>query len=549
MVTTGFGGAVWTPKDYENYAKESYLKNVVAFRCIDEISKCISSVAWKVFEQINEDAREAISNHPMNDLLNRPNPRDSFSFLMLSLSSYLVMSGNSFIERVSPDSGDNKGIPKELHVLRPDRMKILTSNGILSGFEYKVGSNITSWKVDPTTKQCDLLQLKSFHPTDDWWGAAVTEPTAREIDSSNQATEWNKAILDNEGRPGMVFTLVGALGEEGFDALERHLREQHTGAKNAGKNIIITGESGTKAEPYSWNPKDLDFIEGGRELARRIALGYGVPPQLLGIPGDSTYANYREARSAFWETTILFYLNYFRGEFNNWLFFDESEEIFLDYVLDDIPALSYKRDKLWERAQNSDFLTVDEKREMVGKEKYVPGDSPGDIILVPATMIPLGAAAEEEEEEEEIIEEEEEETRAALLRQGYSDDEIDEMLGLDHGEESVDSLDTEFMEDEIPFEAVPDEGKPFPNEHACRLKPPDQFNQFNRINCFRKSSGKCVDYIFGIKSGKASVQALRYRKASWSAEAAKSHCSERGGTFEAAGKADIIKINKSNTKV
>jgi len=529
MVSVGMGGAVWTPNDYENFAKESYLKNVIAFKCIDKIAKSVCSVPWKVFKNIDDDNREYFLEHPVNDLFHRANPSDSFEFLMLSLTSYLLICGNSFIERVSPSSGKNKGIPKELYVLRPDRMKINTSEGKLSGFTYRVGSNETNWEVDDITGQCDVLQLKSFHPTDDWWGASVTEPTAREIDSSNQATEWNKSILDNEGRPGMVFTLVGALGEEGFDALERHLREQHTGAKNAGKNIIITGESGTKAEPYAWAPKDLDFTEGGRELARRIALGYGVPPQLLGIPGDSTYANYREARADFWETTIFFYLNYFKGELNNWLF-QKEENVFADYILDNVPALSYKRDKLWERAQGSDFLTINEKREMVGLEQYEPTDKPGDVILVPATMIPLGVAEDEESEEEEV--EEEDNIRMNLIEQGYSDDEIDDMLGFTYGGNKKDES---FDVKELPPDAMPDEGKPYPNEHACRLKPPDQFDSFNRVNCYRRSDNKCVDYIFGIKDGKASVQALRYKKGSWTAASARSHCNSRGGTFEAAG--------------
>lgn len=541
IVSTGMSGAVWTEHDYENFSKETYLKNVIAFRCIDMIAKSVASTAeyWSVFKWINqdEDQREVLMDHPVSDLLVRSNPSDSFSFILLSATCYFLIAGNSFIERVGPSSGQNAGVPKELYVKRPDRIKILTPGGVLGGYEYKVGSKVVTWKVNPLTGQCDLLHLKTFHPTDDWWGASITEPTAREIDSSNQATEWNKSILDNEGRPGMVYTLVGALGEEQFDNLERYLREAHTGAKNAGKNIIMVGESGTKAQPYAWSPKELDFTDGSRELARRIALGYGVPPMLLGIPGDNTYSNYREARADFWENTVIFYLNYYRGEFNNW-FFNNEEGIFLDYSLDKIPSLAYKRDKLWERAQNSDFMTIDEKREMVGLDKYEPGEEPGSIILVPATMIPLGVAAEEEEEEEETEPTEEEEARAELHLQGYSSDEIDEMVGLVHDEEDVDSLDTEFEEGEIPFEALPDEGKPYPNEHACRLRPPGSFDSFNRINCFRKSDGKCVDYIFGIKSGKASVQALRYKKAAWTAAAARSHCGGRGGTFEAAGKGD-----------
>ena len=78
--------------------------------------------------------------------------------------------------------------------------------------------------------------------------------------------------------------------------------------------------------------------------------------------------------------------------------------------------------------------------------------------------------------------------------------------------------------------------KPFPNEHSCRLQDPGKFSSFNRINCFRKSAGKCIDYIFGIKGGKSEVSSLRYKKSIWTESSAKNHCKNRGGKFEAAKK-------------
>jgi phage portal protein BeeE len=210
------------------------------------------------------------------------------------------------------------------------------------------------------------------------------------------------------------------------DELEKYLQNEKSGPKNAGKNLIIQGESGTKAEPYGFSLNDLDFVEGGRETARRIALAYGVPPQLIGIPGDSTYANYREARAALWEDTILYYLNYFKSELNNWMFGKDSDE-FIDYNLENIPALAYKRDKLWERAQKSDFLMINEKREMVGLES---AGAEGDVILVQASMVPLQMAGESPEDLEGKEEIEEEKLAKELRKQGYTDDEINSMLGF-----------------------------------------------------------------------------------------------------------------------
>ena len=67
-------------------------------------------------------------------------------------------------------------------------------------------------KKYPITGQSDILQMKTFHPLDDWYGMAATEPAAREIDTSNASTEWNKNLLDKQARPGLVYKIIpGAL--------------------------------------------------------------------------------------------------------------------------------------------------------------------------------------------------------------------------------------------------------------------------------------------------------------------------------------------------
>lgn len=517
ITAPGSGGVIWTPKGYDNFARETYLKNVTAFRAIDEISTSVASVPWKLFRRVEDDKREVVTDTAVAEVLKRPNPKESLEFVMLQATAYLVMSGNSFFERVTPETGPNKEDIKELCSLRPDRFKFKISpeSGQLEKYVYNVQGREVEWDVDPVTGQADILHLKSFHPLDDWWGASPTESAAREIDTSNAATQWNMSLLQKQGRPGMVFTLIGSLGEQAFDELEKRLQAK-TGAMNVGDNLIITGERGTKAEPYGWSPTDMDFSEGDLRLMRKISMGYRVPPMLLGIPGEATFANYKEARLAFWESTVFYYLKYIRGELNNWLF-PKGSEYFIGYILDDVPALAPRRDRIWERAQKSDFLTLDEKRALVGKEKYEPTKDPGSQIFIEASKIPIGTTGEVEEEEED-----EEDVVRRLLDEGYADEEIDEFLG--YGDDDLDEEDFE-----------PAEGKPFPNEHSCRLNPPDKYDRFARSNCFKKSDGKCIDYIFGIKKdGKSETQSLRYKKKIWTAADARKHCAGRDGRFEAA---------------
>ena len=125
-------------------------------------------------------------------------------------------------------------------------------------------------------------------------------------------------------------------------------------------------EGGLDWKPLSLTPRDMDFIELKHVAAREIALAFGVPPMLLGIPGDNTYANYREANLALWRQSVLPLVGRMADALGNWLGPAWDEGLRLGFDLDGIEALSAEREALWRRVQEADFLTPDEKRQAVG---------------------------------------------------------------------------------------------------------------------------------------------------------------------------------------
>jgi hypothetical protein len=180
------------------------------------------------------------------------------------------------------------------------------------------------------------------------------------------------------------------------------------------------------AKPYGWSPSEMDFIEGGREKARRIALAWGVPSMLLGIPGDNTYSNYAEARLAFWEETVIYYLDLFKNELNNWIFGQNYENLVIEYSLDNIPAFIYKREKLYTMANNATFLSVNEKRKLTGWEK-VEG---GDVIFVPANLLPLDMATTPPTLQDQNTQQQDDAALAKLIEKGLLIEEAEAIIGL-----------------------------------------------------------------------------------------------------------------------
>jgi hypothetical protein len=60
-----------------------------------------------------------------------------------------------------------------------------------------------------------------------------------------------------------------------------------------------------KWQALSLSPAEMDFVALKEGAARDIALAFGVPPVLVGLPGDATYANAREAGRALYRQTVL----------------------------------------------------------------------------------------------------------------------------------------------------------------------------------------------------------------------------------------------------
>jgi HK97 family phage portal protein len=165
------------------------------------------------------------------------------------------------------------------------------------------------------------------------------------------------------------------LSGQQFDRLKKQLDDTYTGTANAGRPMLLEGGLDWKA--MSLSPQDMDFLETKHAAAREIALAFGVPPMLLGIPGDNTFANYQEANRSFFRQTVLPLAARTGCAIAQWLSPQFGESIRITIDTDRIDALAADRAALWERVSNADFLTLNEKREAVGYAPVEGGDKWG----------------------------------------------------------------------------------------------------------------------------------------------------------------------------
>jgi HK97 family phage portal protein len=359
------GRARWTPRDYAGLAREGYLANAIVHRSVRLIAENAAACQFLVFEGAAE--RES---HPLAQLLARPNPRQDGASLFEALYAHLLLAGNAYIEQVSLNDA-----VRELYALRPDRIKVVPgSDGWAEAYEYSVGGR--SVRFDQHVSSVPpILHLTFFHPLDDHYGLAPIEAAAIAVDTHNAAARWNKALLDNAARPSgaLVFSADNSvLSAQQFDRLKKELDDTYTGSANAGRPMLLEGGLDWKA--MSFSPQDMDFLEAKHTAAREIALAFGVPPMLLGIPGDNTFANYQEANRTFFRQTVLPLAARTGSAIAQWLSPQFGDAIRITIDTDRIDALAADRAALWDRVTAAPFLTLNEKREAVGYAPVEGGD-------------------------------------------------------------------------------------------------------------------------------------------------------------------------------
>ena len=366
LITVESGGrARFTPRDYAALAREGFVKNAIVYRAVRLVAESVGSLTLLAYE-----GAAARDPHPLTDLLARPNPRADGPAFLETITAHLMLAGNAYVEAVSIG-----GSVRELYALRPDRVRAVPgADGWPEAYDYTVAGRTV--RFDQSGLPPPILHLTLFHPLDDHYGLAPLEAAAVAVDTHNAAAKWNKALLDNAARPSGALVYAGpdgaVLSDAQFERLKRELADTYQGASNAGRPLLLEGGLDWKA--MSLTPKDMDFLEAKHNAAREIALAFGVPPMLLGIPGDNTYANYQEANRAFWRHTVLPLGGRLASALTQWLApcFGEARLV-LD--ADRIEALNADRAALWERVSNAPFLTLNEKRELLGFAPLAGGEA------------------------------------------------------------------------------------------------------------------------------------------------------------------------------
>lgn len=380
------GTPLWPESGFVSWAKEAYGKNELVYACITELATSVPEAPLRVYRD-TDSGWEELPDHPLRQLIQRPNPVLSEYELWELTIVHLYLAGNAYWEIVRTRDGR----PRELWPLRPDRVRIIPDQDprIHHTYAYAVDGKLYPLGTD-------VVHFKLPNPLDEYFGQPPLRAAVRAVAVDNEATDYVKSLLQNDAMPPVVVTTEQRLDEETVNRLRSRWRDRFGGDKRGSPAFL---QKGMDVKVLGLNLRDLEFPDLRSISETRICAVFGVPPILVGAKTGmdrSTYSNYEEARRSFWEETISPLLRRLADRINHKLLpmFGDADGIEARFDTSEVSALQESVNERWARiteAVKAGWLSIDEARTEAGFDP-VPG---GRVLLRPTSMtaIPLDEPA------------------------------------------------------------------------------------------------------------------------------------------------------------
>lgn len=358
------------PRTLKAYADEGFSQNPVVYMCISRIAEACSSVKLEVHSFDKNGDKKVVSTSKVLELLNQPNPTQSWTDFIQEMVAWHRLDGELFILRLP-----EKGPPQELYCLNPEYVDIekdRDGSAVPVAYTYGSGEKKKRYPVNPVTGESQVLHVKTFNPSDPFRGLPPMSAGARAVDIHNNGLKWNSSLLKNGARPsGIVEFEKGTPNETVLSQMREYFKKAWQGVVNAGNIPILTG--GAKFTALSHNPKDMDFEKSMGLAAKDIALVYGVPLPLVTMEA-ATFSNMDAANESLWVDTVLPLLNNLTAALSRFLMplYGLKGQI-ISYNADSVPALEGRRERLYKRmfeaTGSKPLITQDEARAELGFEE------------------------------------------------------------------------------------------------------------------------------------------------------------------------------------
>ena len=412
---------IWNPENDSTYIEKGYQYNTTVYSIVNLIAKTAATIPFQIYEVKNENelkrykamtsglangaslhkadvlrkhALEEVEHTDLHELLNRPNPAQSYNAWIQEIIAFGKLTGNRYIYGIKPESGPNQNKWQELYILPSQKVEI-KSGGI---FE-PVKSYALEYNGTYDIAANDICHIKDFNPYYDGtgshlYGMSPLKAGLRSLDTNNEAVTTGAKYLQNQTARGVLMSDEGDLNEVQAQQLKEKFRHSYSGSNNAG-DIVITPKKLSWIN-FGMSASDLSLIEQYNASIKDLCNIYSVPAVLLNNTESSTYNNVIEAKKSLYQNAIIPELNKIKDEHNRWLVPAYGEKLYLDFDYSSISEMQEEMDKVVGQMSQAWWLTPNEKRQAMSYGVDAEDEKLNDYYI-PMNLVPLNNEIIEEE--------------------------------------------------------------------------------------------------------------------------------------------------------
>lgn len=386
------GQPLWSDWSTDKAITEGFKASVWVYRPISTLADAASSVPWFVERRLGPDQWERVDGHPLEALLENPNPFMSRRELFERMVQHLCLAGNACLLRIGTKRETRELWPLDVRWVKP----IPHKTEWISGYEYQDGS---TRQVFPAA---DVIHVLLPDPASPYWGLSPLQAAAKAVDTDVEAAAWSKLTLQSRLSAEGLLTFTQQLTRDQHDEIRQRLRERITGA-GGDRLLVVGGEA--KFTPMAATARDQEVTAQKQLTREELCLALGVPPIMYGI-GDPTYSNMKTAERALWVQTVVPMLERFAGAFSRALIGNDPS-LWLRYDLSGVEALAPDL----ERDARVYATLVQNRVEPAAAAEMIGLPLPEDAFTAPqvnpfANFGGLGDEEDEPEVEEPVVEDE-----------------------------------------------------------------------------------------------------------------------------------------------
>ncbi len=280
---------------YGAFAAEGYNGNTVVNAAIREIAMSAALPSYRLMAYDGQNI--VVTNTDAARLLYDPNDQQCQADFVELLTVYLMVTGNAYALRERNASGRIVA----LRLLRPDRVEIkIGRDGHVAYYCYTIDGVRYDLRSD------DIAHLKLPNPYDDVYGLSPLQVASKYVNLDTATVTFLRSYFANAGVPAGILKVNRRINSQAeADSARAKWRSSFSGSKGW-HGLAVLDEDATYQQ-VAPNIKDMDTSTMTRATETRICAVFGVPPILLGLESgleSSTYSNYEQARSSFWDETI-----------------------------------------------------------------------------------------------------------------------------------------------------------------------------------------------------------------------------------------------------